>query len=135
MWKCVFISVDAKGTQELINLHVAYPVFAGGAIAPGWGSWSWDNAQVTNTKATTITSSWTAQFSGGGWKIDGFREGGGTATDGLAYSASYAYLVFWVYGGSAKETLYIEWGNAGFANAACCGTRRRPTGPRIAASF
>lgn len=109
-------TVHAKGAQELINLDVAYPVFAGGAIAPGWGSWSWDNAQVTSTKAMTSTSSWNAQFSGGGWKIDGFREGGGTATDGLAYSPNYTYLVFWVYGGSAKETLYIEWGNAGFAN-------------------
>lgn len=109
-------SLTALGSQELVNIDAAYPIFTNGAIAPGWGSWSWDNAQVTNAKAMTGPSTWNAQYSGGGWKIDGFREGGGTATDGLAYSASNSYLVFWVFGGTAKETLYIEWGNAGFAN-------------------
>jgi len=106
----------ALGTQELVNLDAAYPIFSNSVIAPGWGSWSWDNAQITNAKSMTSASTWNAQFSGGGWKIDGFREGGGTSTDGLAYSPDYTYLVFWVYGGTAKETLYIEWGNEGFAN-------------------
>jgi len=106
----------AHGSQELVNLDAAYPIFVSGAIAPGWGSWSWDNATIVNTPAMTAGSSWNAQFSGGGWKVDGFRNGGGNATDGLAYSSSYAYLVMWVYGGTAKETLYIEWGNAGFSN-------------------
>jgi hypothetical protein len=100
----------------LINIDAAYQIFTGGAIAPGWGSWSWDNAQITNTKAMTASTTWNAQYSGGGYKVDGFREGGGGATDGLAYSPNYSYLVFWVFGGTAKETLYIEWGNAGFAN-------------------
>ena len=108
---------SAKGTQELVDIDNAYPVFAYGNIAPGWGSWSWDNAQISTTYFITSSSSWNAQFSGGGWKIDGFREGGGNATDGLAYSPDYTYLVFWVYGGSAKETLYIEWGNEGFNNS------------------
>ena len=108
---------SAKGTQELVNVDAAYPVFTGGAVAPGWGSWSWDNAQVSTAYAMTASSSFNMQFSGGGWKIDGFREGGGTATDGLAYSPTYTYLVFWVYGGSAKETLYVEWGNEGFNNS------------------
>jgi hypothetical protein len=106
----------ALGSQELVNLDVAYPIFSNSVIAPGWGSWSWDNAQITNTMSMTSASTWNAQYSGGGWKIDGFREGGGGATDGLAYSSSYTYLVFWVYGGTAKETLYIEWGNEGFGN-------------------
>ena len=109
-------TLTAHASQELVNLDVAYPVFSGGAISPGWGSWSWDNATVTNTVAITATNSWNAQFSGGGWKVDGFRNGGGNATDGLAYSPDYTYLVFYVYGGTAKETLYIEWGNAGFSN-------------------
>jgi len=109
-------SLTALGSQELVNIDAAYPIFTAGAIAPGWGSWSWDNATITNTKAITSSTTWNAQFSGGGWKIDGFREGGGGATDGLAYSPDYSYLVFWVFGGTAKETLYIEWGNEGFAN-------------------
>ncbi len=108
---------SAKGTQELVDVDNAYQVFAYGKIAPGWGSWSWDNAQISNVHAITSANSWNAQFSGGGWKIDGFRNGGGNATDGLAYSPDYTYLVFWVYGGSAKETLYIEWGNEGFNNS------------------
>jgi hypothetical protein len=108
---------SAKGTQELVNVDAAYQVFAYGAIAPGWGSWSWDNAAVSNVEAITASTSFNTQFSGGGWKIDGFREGGGTATDGLAYSSGYTYLVFYVYGGVAKETLYIEWGNEGFNNS------------------
>jgi hypothetical protein len=107
---------SAKGTQELIDLDNAYPVFVGGNIAPGWGNWSWDNAQLSNAYTKTSDNSWNAQFSGGGWKIDGFRNGGGNATDGLAYSPDYTYLVFWVYGGTAVETLYIEWGNEGFNN-------------------
>jgi hypothetical protein len=107
---------SAKGTQELVDLDNAYPVFAGGNIAPGWGSWSWDNAVISNAHAITATSSWNAQYSGGGYKVDGFRNGGGNATDGLAYSPAYTYLVFWVYGGTAKETLYILWGNEGFNN-------------------
>jgi hypothetical protein len=106
----------AIGTQELVNLDAAYQIFAGGAFAPGWGSWSWDNAQITNTETMTSAQTWNAQYSGDGYKVDGFREGGGTATDGLAYSPAYTYLVFWVFGGSAKETLYIEWGNEGFNN-------------------
>src|SRR5579863_541157 len=108
---------SAKGTQELVNVDAAYPVFTGGTVAPGWGSWSWDNAQVSTAYGMTASSSFNMQFSGGGWKIDGFREGGGTATDGIAYSPTYTYLVFWVYGGSAKETLYVEWGNEGFNNS------------------
>lgn len=108
---------SAKGTQELVNVDAAYQVFAYGAIAPGWGSWSWDNAAVSNVEAITATASFNTQFSGGGWKIDGFREGGGGATDGLAYSSGYTYLVFYVFGGVAKETLYIEWGNEGFNNS------------------
>jgi hypothetical protein len=108
---------SAKGTQELVNVDAAYQVFAYGAIAPGWGSWSWDNTQVSTTYAITATSSYNMQYSGGGWKIDGFRDGGGTATDGIAYTPSYTYLVFYVYGGVAKETLYIEWGNEGFNNS------------------
>ena len=108
---------SAVGTQELVDIDNAYQVFAYGNIAPGWGSWSWDNAQISTTHFITSSSSWNAQFSGGGWKIDGFRNGGGNATDGLAYSPDYTYLVFWVYGGSAKETLYIEWGNEGFNNS------------------
>ena len=108
---------SAKGTQELVDIDNAYQVFAYGNIAPGWGSWSWDNAQISNVHAITSNESWNAQFSGGGWKIDGFRNGGGNLTDGLAYSPDYTYLVFWVYGGSAKETLYIEWGNEGFNNS------------------
>jgi IPT/TIG domain len=108
---------SALGTQELVNVDAAYQIFAYGAIASEWGSWSWDNTQVSTAFAMTASSSYNMQFSGGGWKIDGFREGGGTATDGLDYSASYTYLVFWVYGGVAKETLYIEWGNEGFNNS------------------
>jgi len=109
-------ALTANTSQELVNLDAAYQIYASSAIAPGWGSWSWDNAVISNKESMTSAQTWNAQFSGGGWKVDGFREGGGNATDGLVYSSGYTYLVFWVFGGSAKETLYIEWGNAGFSN-------------------
>ena len=110
-------TLNAYASQELVNVDAAYQIFANSNIAPGWGSWSWDNAQISNKESMTSASTWNAQFSGGGWKIDGFREGGGATTDGLSYSSSYTYLVFWVYGGTAKETLYIEWGDEGFNNS------------------
>ncbi|HEV2479628.1 MAG TPA: IPT/TIG domain-containing protein [Puia sp.] len=109
-------TLNAYASQELVNVDAAYQIFANSNIAPGWGSWSWDNAQISNKESMTSASTWNAQYSANGWKIDGFREGGGGATDGLAYSPSYTYLVMWVYGGTAKETLYVEWGNEGFAN-------------------
>src|SRR6185437_11647529 len=110
-------TLNAYASQELVNVDVAYPIYSNSAIAPGWGSWSWDNAQISNKESMTSASTWNAQYSGGGWKIDGFREGGGNATDGLAYSSSYTYLVFWVYGGTASENIYIAFGNEGFGNS------------------
>jgi hypothetical protein len=105
----------ANGTQELINLDNAYQIFTDN-IAPGWGSWSWDNTQTSTVKVKTGTQSWNAQFSGNGWKINGFRNGGGGATDGVQFTAGYTYLSFWLYGGNAEQKIYIEWGNLGFAN-------------------
>lgn len=103
------------GTQELVNLDNSYRIFTDD-IAPGWGSWSWDNAAPSTAQVKTGTQSWNAQFSGNGWKIDGFRNGGGGATDGVQISEGYTYLSFWLYGGNAEQKIYIEWGNLGFGN-------------------
>ena len=108
-------SLTANGTQELVDLDNAYQIFTD-SNQNGWGSWSWDNAGPSTTHVKSGTQSWNAQFSGGGYKIDGFRNGGGGATDGIAYSPGYTYLSFWVYGGTAAEKINIEWGNAGFGN-------------------
>jgi hypothetical protein len=107
---------SAVGTQELVDIDNAYQIFANGAIAPGWGSWSFDNVSISNVHAITASASYDMQFSAGGFKVDGWRNGGGTPTDGIPYSASYTYLVFYVYGGSQTETLYILWGDEGFGN-------------------
>lgn len=124
-------TLNAYASQELVNVDVAYPIYANSAIAPGWGSWSWDNAQVSNKESMTSASTWNAQYSGGGWKIDGFREGGGNATDGLAYSSSYTYLVFWVYGGTASENIYIAFGNEGFGNSSAYEINEYPVLPGV----
>lgn len=108
------------GSQELVDIDNAYQVFANGAVAPGWGSWSYDNAGVSNKPGITSTASYNMQFSGpNGYKVDGLRYESGTAAVGVAYSSNYTYLVFYVYGGTAKETMYVEFGGGaggGFAN-------------------
>jgi hypothetical protein len=109
-------AATAKGAQELVNIDNAYQIFAYGAVAPGWGSWSFDNVSVSNKQAITAATSYDMQFSAGGFKVDGWRNGGGTPTDGIPYNASYTYLVFYVYGGVQSETLYILWGDEGFGN-------------------
>jgi hypothetical protein len=109
------------GSQELVDVdNAAYDFFANGAIESGWGSYSYDLAQVSTTHAITATSSFQMQFSAGGYKVDGLRDGGGTAAEGIPYSSNYTYLVFYVYGGSATETMYVEFGggpNGGFGNS------------------
>lgn len=111
---------SSKGTQELANVDVAYQVFAGGAIAPGWGSWSYDNTNVSTTQAITASASYQMQFSGpNGYKVDGLRYESGNSTVGVTWSPSYTYLVFYVYGGTQKETMFVEFGGGpggGFGN-------------------
>jgi hypothetical protein len=113
-------ALTATGSQELVNIDAAYQIFANGATANGWGSWSYDPAGVSNVLGVTSMTSFHMPFAGpNGYKVEGLRNGDGTQNSGLAYSSSYTYLVFYVYGGSAQETMYIEFGGgpgAGFAN-------------------
>lgn len=108
-------SLTANGTQELVDLDNAYQIFTDN-YGPSWGSWSWGPSGPSNAKFKSGTSSYGASYGANSWWIDGFRSGGGGATDGLQYSPDYKYLSFWVYGGTADEKIYIEWGNEGFAN-------------------
>src|SRR6185437_4011659 len=108
-------SLTANGTQELVDLDNAYQIFTDD-YGPSWGSWSWGAAGPSNAKVKSGATSFGASFGANSWWIDGFRSGGGGATDGLQYSPDYKYLSFWVYGGTADEKIYIEWGNEGFAN-------------------
>ncbi|HEY2722974.1 MAG TPA: IPT/TIG domain-containing protein [Chitinophagaceae bacterium] len=108
-------TANVTAAQELVDLDNAYPIFIDN-YGSGWGSWSWDNAGPSTTKTKSGSASFSAQYGANSWHIDGMRAGGGGATDGLAYSPDYTYLSFWVYGGSADEKIYIEWGNEGFAN-------------------
>lgn len=105
----------ANDTQELVDLDNAYQIFTDG-YAPYWGSWSWGSAGPSTNQVKTGTKSFGAQYGANSWWIDGFRAGGGGATDGLAYSPAYTYLSFWAYGGTKDENIYIEFGNQGFAN-------------------
>jgi hypothetical protein len=112
-------SDSTMGSQELVDVDNAYQFFAGGAVAPGWGSYSYDLAQVSTTQAITASASFQMQFSAGGYKVDGLRYEGGTAAEGIPFSPSYTYLVFYVYGGTQTETLYVEFGGGsggGFGN-------------------
>jgi hypothetical protein len=112
-------ALTAIGSQELVNIDAAYRIFANSATVNGWGSWSYDPAGVSNVLGVTSMQSFNMPFAANGYKVEGLRNGDGTAASGLAYSSTYTYLVFYVYGGSAQETMYIEWGggpNAGFKN-------------------
>ncbi|HWC52869.1 MAG TPA: hypothetical protein VG676_04715 [Chitinophagaceae bacterium] len=109
-------SQTQPATQELVDLDNAYQVFIDNSLN-GWGSWSWGPAGTSTAKVKSGAASFAAQYGANSWWIDGFRNGGGGATDGLAYSPDYKYLSFWVYGGSADEKIYIEFGGgpaAGF---------------------
>lgn len=109
-------SQTQPATQELVDLDNAYQVFIDNSLN-GWGSWSWGPAGTSTAKVKSGTASFGAQYGANSWWIDGFRNGGGGATDGLAYSPDYTYLSFWVYGGSADEKIYVEFGggpSAGF---------------------
>jgi hypothetical protein len=113
---------SAHATQELVNIDNAYQIFAYGAVASGWGSWSYDNAGVSSAEAITASTSYNMQFTGpNGYKVDGLRYESGTSAVGVPYSPpTYTYLVFYVYGGTATETMYIEFGggpNGGFGNS------------------
>jgi len=99
------------------NINGAYQIFIDD-LQNGWGSWSWDAAGVTTDVVKSGAASFSMTFTGGGWKVDGFRNGGGTDAEGLSYSTNWQYLSFWVKGGSATETLYIQWGNAGLGQNA-----------------
>ncbi len=109
-------STMEPATQELVDLDNNYQVFIDNSLN-GWGSWSWGPAGTSTAKAKSGSASFGAQYGANSWWIDGFRNGGGGATDGLAYSPDYKYLSFWVYGGSADEKIYVEFGGgpaAGF---------------------
>lgn len=105
-----------KDAQDLVNMDNTVR-FVTDNIEPGWGSWSWGPASISTAKARTGTASFAAQYGANSWWIDGLRNGGGGATEGLAYSPDYKYLSFWVFGGSADQKIYIEFGGgpaAGF---------------------
>ncbi|SDZ86992.1 hypothetical protein SAMN05192529_10361 [Arachidicoccus rhizosphaerae] len=100
------------------NIDKAYQIFANDNTQNGWGSWSWDAAGISTDYAKSGTKTFSMKFSGGGWKVDGLRQGGGGASDGLAYSADWQYLVFWVKGGNKAQTAYIQWGDGGLGQNA-----------------
>lgn len=106
---------SVTSTQDFIDVDNAYQIFADN-YQNGWGSWSWGPTGVSTAQVKSGTSSFAAQYGANSWWIDGFRQGGGSATDGVSYAAGYQYLSFWVFGGSADEKIYIEFGNEGFAN-------------------
>lgn len=100
------------------NIDQAYQIFANDNTQNGWGNWSWDAAGISTDFHKSGTASFSMTFSGGGWKVDGFRQGGGDATDGHAYSTSWQYLTFWVKGGKTAQTASIQWGDAGLGQNA-----------------
>lgn len=106
----------AQSTQQFVDVDNAYQIFTDN-YQNGWGSWSWGAASPSTKEVKRGTASFSAQFGANSWWIDGFRQGGGGATDGIPFTAGYNYLSFWVFGGTADETVYIEFGNAGFANS------------------
>ena len=121
----VFAYTQTDGTKDTAvsstvfnNIDQAYQIFANDNTQNGWGSWSWDAAGISSAYYKSGSKSFSMKFSGGGWKVDGFRQGGGNATDGLVYSASWQYLTFWVKGGNTAETAYIQWGDGGLGQNA-----------------
>ncbi len=105
---------SAKGTQELVNVDNAYQIFANGVVAPNWGSWSYDNVNVSTTHAITASASYQMQFSGpNGYKVDGLRNGAGNASAGIPYSRLKAIPTWCSLSMAVRnnsKTMYVEFG-------------------------
>jgi hypothetical protein len=102
---------DAGGTpttitdaQELIDIDNAYQVFTDD-YQNSWGNGSWSGqAGISTDIFKTGSASFMGVFPKGGWKIEGFSNW----WPSLPYDADYKYLVFWVKGGTADETVNIQ---------------------------
>jgi len=93
-----------NAAQELVNLDNAYQIFTDG-YQNSWENGSWSGqAGISTTIFKTGSASFMGVFPKSGWKIEGFQNW----YPSLPYDASYKYLVFWVYGGAASQTVNIQ---------------------------
>ncbi len=90
--------------QELIDLDNAYQIFTDD-FQNSWSNGSWSGQAERSTDVfKTGNASFKGVFPKGGWKIEGFQNW----NPSLPYDASYKFLVFWVKGGTAEETVTIQ---------------------------
>ncbi len=88
-------------TQEFVNIDNAFRIFTDN-YENGFENGSWGPASISNTVSKRGTSSFMATYNQGNWSADGFANWGG-----LAYSADYKFLSFWIKGGLIDHTFYI----------------------------
>ena len=92
------------GTQELVDIDNGYQIFTDN-YQNSWGNSSWSGqAGISTTIFKTGSASFMGVFPKGGWKVEGLANW----YPSLPYDASYKYLVFWVYGGAASQSVNIE---------------------------
>jgi len=99
-------NTNAQATSATIfnDLDNAYTVFAANNFQNGWGDASWAHPSGVSTAASLSgTASIVASYPAGGWQIEGWANW----WPGIAYSADYKYLSFWVKGGKATHTLVL----------------------------
>lgn len=109
-------TAEAKDENvELVNIDKAYAIFLDDEGENDWWSWSWGPTGVSTDKAKNGSASFFTKYGAASWWINGFRQGGGGADDGVSFSEGYQYLSFWVLGGARDETVHIEFGDEDFA--------------------
>ncbi len=97
-------TVTVNSPQEFVDIDNAYQIFAKDNYQNSWNNNSWASPSGISTAAyKTGTASFQATFPAGKWQMEGFA-----ANAGVAYSADYKYLSFWVKGGTVDHTLSIE---------------------------
>lgn len=92
----------ATSKQVFVNLEQAYPLFTEG-YAPGWGGNFWGSGEVSGAAAKSGVKSLKLNYSKGNWSANGVANW----SPGLASSADYKFLSFYIKGGSQDYTLYF----------------------------
>lgn len=92
----------ATTTQLFVNLDKTYHFFVND-YENGWTGNFWGSGTISNDFAVSGTTSLKLGYSKGNWSANGVANWG----DGLAFTADYKYLSFYIKGGSMEYTLYL----------------------------
>ena len=100
----IFTYPNGKSTtkQIFVNLDQTYKLFTEDYGA-GWGGNFWGSGEISGAAAKSGTKSLKLNYSKGNWSANGVANW----SPGLASSADYKFLSFYIKGGSQDYTLYF----------------------------